>query len=92
MEITTVINGKRYYTISQAYQTYGDNLEGKTSFNTFYKKFIKYKSGNLIQGKKHKALNYYSESVIEEFLQDYTLIVKYSTPLTSQWIIFNAKI
>jgi len=85
MNILTVINKKKMYTITQAYQTNKDSLEGNVCYNTFYKKFTKWKEENNIQGikiKEHSHL-YYSEKQISNFLEAFPFIFRYNKPINN---------
>ncbi len=77
-KISTIINGQRYYTISQAYQSFAQNIEGQTPFNTFYKKFVKYIQLNRAEPKRIKSVKYYSASIVEDFINSYSDITRYS--------------
>lgn len=79
MKITTSFNGKRYYTISEAYRTFKNNLIGDVPYTTFYKKFVKYKKEHNIDGVKYNALRFYSEIEVEDFIRIYQFITNYNS-------------
>jgi hypothetical protein len=78
MKIITVIDGKKYFTISQSFKTYQDSIEGNASFNTYYKKFVKYKHDLNVEGIKYGGVVFYSQNIIENFIKTYTEILNYN--------------
>ncbi len=80
MNIATLINSKKYYSITQAHIEFEIHLEGAfTPYNTFYKKFRKWINQYNVQPVKVGRIKYYSQEQIENFINDYSFINHYAT-------------
>lgn len=79
MKVTTYINGKKHYTIAEAYRSYKGNLAGEVTYITFYKKFVKHRQEHNIMGVLYNAQTYYSEIQVEDFIRLYQFITNYNT-------------
>jgi hypothetical protein len=70
MKIRQIIDGLEYLNIKQAYSEFGEELLGKPTYNTFYKKFIRYKAWGL-KGVKIGSIIYYLENDFISFIDSW---------------------
>lgn len=69
MEIKHIINEQEHLNIKQAYLLYSHHLIGKTTYNTFYKKFLKFKISKSLNGVQIGSVIYFPESDFISFIE-----------------------
>jgi hypothetical protein len=77
------INGKEYYSIKQMFNYYKLFLSCDPAYNTFYKRFCKWKLENSIQSVTVSGLKLFDKATAENFIEDYDYITHYSTSATN---------
>jgi hypothetical protein len=69
MNIKHIINEEEYLNIKQAYFLFNHYLIGKSTYNTFYKKFIKYKVSKNLTGVIIGSVIYFPKSDFISFIE-----------------------